>query len=87
MTLVDALARQEQSRGWSAFTSLNTLTAAKNRILSRWPDVVPDPPEKDRERLVQEMRERMETNHWVDAHMSLAIAAGRRCSPGTQEPR
>jgi hypothetical protein len=53
------------------------LAAAAHRILSRWPDVVADPPERDRERLVSEMLRRLETGDWKGARMSFVTSAAR----------
>jgi hypothetical protein len=56
---------------------LKILEAKKERILNRWPEVVPTPPEKDRERLVQEMRRRLTKDQWDHTHMSLVTSAAR----------
>lgn len=56
---------------------LKTLESKKERILNRWPDVVVTPPEKDRERLVQEMRRRLKDSDWDDTKMSLVTSAAR----------
>jgi hypothetical protein len=53
------------------------LAAAAHRILSRWPDVVADPPERDRERLVSEMLRRLGTKDWKGARMSFVTSAAR----------
>jgi EH_Signature domain len=53
------------------------LAAAAHRILSRWPDVVADPPERDRERLVAEMLRRLKTGDWKGARMSFVTSAAR----------
>ena len=53
------------------------LAAAARRILSRWPDVVADPPEHDRERLVTEMLRRLSTGDWKGARMSFVTSAAR----------
>jgi hypothetical protein len=60
-----------------ALPDLKILEARKERILSRWPDVVATPPEKDRERLVQEMRRRLEDEQWDETPMSLVTSAAR----------
>jgi EH_Signature domain len=54
-----------------------SLAAAARRILSRWPDVVADPPEHDRERLVTEMLRRLSTGDWKGARMSFVTSAAR----------
>ncbi|MHC2371313.1 hypothetical protein ACVIQT_005961 [Bradyrhizobium diazoefficiens] len=53
------------------------LTAAAHRILSRWPDVVVDPPERDRERMVTEMLRRLKSGDWKDTRMSFVASAAR----------
>jgi len=53
------------------------VAAAADRILSRWPDVVAEPPERDRERLVMEMLRRLESWDWTGARMSLVTSAAR----------
>lgn len=60
-----------------ALSDLKTLEAKKEAILNRWPDVVATPPEKDRERLVQEMRRRLVEDQWDDTQMSLVTSAAR----------
>jgi len=56
---------------------ITQLEAKKDRILSRWPDVVVTPPEKDRERLVQEMLRRLTDNKWDDTPLALVTSAAR----------
>jgi hypothetical protein len=53
------------------------LAAAAHRVLSRWPDVVADPPERDRERLVAEMFRRLKSGDWKGARMSFVTSAAR----------
>ena len=60
-----------------AITSLNALISAAARVRNRWPDVLPDAPEDDRERLVQKVRRRLEDDHWEGTRMSLVISAAR----------
>lgn len=66
---------------------LKTLGAKSHRILARWPDVIAMPPEKDRERLVQEMRRRLETQIWDDTPMSLVTAAAHALFDGERRAR
>ncbi|TXL70257.1 hypothetical protein FHP25_35395 [Vineibacter terrae] len=47
------------------------------RIMARWPDVVANPPEKDRERLVVMVRDRLDRDEWKDTKLSLITSAGR----------
>jgi hypothetical protein len=56
---------------------MNPLASAVERILRRWPDIVPEPPERDRERLVAEMKRRLDGEDWAGARMSLVMAAAR----------
>lgn len=58
-----------------ALPDLKLLVSGKNRILDRWPDVVPTPHEKDRERLVQEMFRRWKDAQWDDTPMSFVTSA------------
>ncbi|MBR1216413.1 hypothetical protein JQ557_00300 [Bradyrhizobium sp. U87765 SZCCT0131] len=53
------------------------MVAAAERVLSRWPDVVADPPENDRERLVMEMLRRVERWDWRGVRMSFVASAAR----------
>lgn len=45
--------------------------------MSRWPDVIANPPEKDRERLVAIVRERYEREDWEGTRLSLMTSAAR----------
>jgi len=60
-----------------ALPALNRLWSATERILSRWPDVVANPPERDREKLVAEINRRFQSNDWTDTPMSLVTSAAR----------
>lgn len=60
-----------------ALPGLNTLRAAVERVQTRWPDVVADPPERDRERLVTEMMRRLQEEDWEGLTMQLATSAAR----------
>lgn len=51
------------------------LNAAITRVLARWPDVVSEPPERDREALVQQMMARISSGNWEGAHVSFVLAA------------
>ncbi|MDA9505849.1 hypothetical protein XI09_14640 [Bradyrhizobium sp. CCBAU 11386] len=53
------------------------LAAAARRILSHWPDVVADPPERDRDRLVTEMSRRLQAGDWKGVRMSFVTSAAR----------
>ncbi|MCA8926996.1 MAG: hypothetical protein KDC18_02935 [Alphaproteobacteria bacterium] len=56
---------------------LTRLAAAANRVHTRWPDVVPDPPERDHERIIAEMRELLERDDWRDVKLSFVLRALR----------
>lgn len=58
-----------------ALGAINHLASAAERILNRWPDVVADPPERDRERIVQEVLRRLDAGDWAGARMSQVTAA------------
>ncbi|MCY1315325.1 Signature domain protein [compost metagenome] len=45
--------------------------------MSRWPDVIANPPEKDRERLVAIIRDRYERDDWEGTRLSLMTSAAR----------
>lgn len=53
--------------------SLELLEREKNSILNRWPDVVAEPAENDRERLVQQMLRRLD-GKWDDTPLSLVTS-------------
>lgn len=57
--------------------ALKPLAAAAERVLQRWPDVVPNPPERDREGLVQRMKAHLDQDRWAGVRMSLVSAAAR----------
>lgn len=61
----------------TALPTLNRLISTTDRIMSRWPDAVRNPPERDREKLVQEVRERLDANNWRGAKMYLVTSAAR----------
>ena len=58
-------------------TQLQTLTAATDRILHKWPDMVIETPEHDREKLVLEVNRRVNNDDWRDTKMSLVCSAAR----------
>jgi len=58
-----------------ALSSLNPLASAAERILARWPDVVKEPADADRERIVLEMKRRLEENDWRDLRTSFVTTA------------
>jgi len=60
-----------------ALPAINRLASAAERILSRWPDVVGNPPERDRDKIVAEVKRRMVDDDWRDTPMSLVTSAGR----------
>lgn len=60
-----------------ALPATNRLASTTERILSRWPDVVANPPERDREKLVAEINRRLLNDDWSDTPMSLVTSAAR----------
>lgn len=54
---------------------LTRLIAAKKRVLDRWPDIVPDPPERDHEAIILQMLTLLESNRWEDVKMSFVLRA------------
>lgn len=54
---------------------MTRLIAAKIRVLDRWPDIIPDPPERDHEAIVLQMLALLERNNWVDVKMSFVLRA------------
>ncbi|CEJ15913.1 hypothetical protein BN1110_06263 [bacterium YEK0313] len=53
------------------------LRAAVGRVLARWPDIVADPPENDREKLVREMLRRLDDDDWSDLPTAFVTKAAR----------
>lgn len=76
MTLYKSLAQKRQFVS-PALPALNSLVSRAERIMSRWPDVIANPPEKDRERLVAIVRERYERDDWEGTRLSLMTSAAR----------
>lgn len=60
-----------------ALADTSRLRAAAGRVLQRWPDVVTEPPENDRDRLVDEMRRRLAADDWDDLPTSFVTRAAR----------
>lgn len=54
---------------------LTRLIAAKKRVLDRWPDIVPDPPERDHEAIILQMLVLLDSNRWEDVKMSFVLRA------------
>ncbi len=54
---------------------LTRLIAAKKRVLDRWPDIVPDPPETDHEAIILQMLALLDRNIWEDVKMSFVLRA------------
>lgn len=54
---------------------LTRLIAAKKRVMDRWPDIVPDPPERDCEAIIIQMLALLESNRWEDIKMSFVLRA------------
>lgn len=60
-----------------ALPHLNRLASAAARVLARWPDVVRDTADGDREALVQLILGRVVTDRWEGAKLSSVTAAAR----------
>ncbi len=60
-----------------ALADPSRLRASARRVLERWPDVVAEPPENDRDRLVEEMRRRLVEDDWEDLPTSFVTRAAR----------
>ena len=54
---------------------LTRLIAAKKRVLDRWPDIVPDPPERDQAAIISQMLALLQSNRWEDVKMSFVLRA------------
>jgi len=74
MKLSDRMRKRVEFRP-VALGAVNHLASAAERILNRWPDVVADPPERDRERIVQEVLRRLDAGDWAGARISQVTAA------------
>lgn len=59
----------------SPFSSLAPIAAATERVLARWPDAVKEPQDNDRERIVAEMKRRLEESDWRDLQTSFVTSA------------
>lgn len=58
-----------------ALAAPKQLQSAIERVHRRWPNIVVEPRERDRERLVREMRRRLETNDWSGVTISDVTSA------------
>lgn len=58
-----------------SLADIKDLGSAKDRILSRWPDIIVRPPERDRDRLVAEMLQHLEQDRWDGVRTSFVTAA------------
>ncbi|RVU13994.1 EH signature domain-containing protein [Methylobacterium oryzihabitans] len=76
MSLDDILSRLRLPEP-PALPNLKVLTATAERVVQRWPDVVPDPPERDRDALVRRMQAHLAQERWDDVTMSFVGQVGR----------
>lgn len=53
------------------------LRRAVERVSARWPDVVPEPREEDKDALVRALLRRIETNNWAECRLRDVTAAAR----------
>ena len=74
MSLADVLGQLQPYRP-RALPSMMPIVTAVERVLARWADVVKEPPESDRERIVMEMKRRLEEDDWRDLHTSFVTSA------------
>lgn len=58
-------------------TSLESVFSACQRVLARWPNIIPDTDEKDRENLIRLMLNKLKTNDWEGIKISKVTAAAR----------
>ncbi|PTM60090.1 EH signature domain-containing protein [Phreatobacter oligotrophus] len=72
-----ALLKQPPGFNPPALAEPAQLRAAIGRVLARWPDIVADPPENDREKLVQEMLRRLDEDDWSDLPTAFVTKAAR----------
>jgi hypothetical protein len=74
---------------WSvpAIAHSKVLSAAVQGVLKRWPDVVPEPDEKDREILVQTVKSKLDNDDWKGTRMSLMVSAARALFDETRRVR
>lgn len=86
MSLNDRLARARPI-DLPALPNPKSLAAAAGRVLHRWPDAAPDPPERDREQLVQRMLAHLAQDRWDGVPMSLVTAAARAVFDGERRRR
>ena len=70
-----------------ALPDLELVATAAGRVLSRWPDVVAEPPETERERLVTALRQRVESDDWAETPLSLVLAAAHALYDRTRRER
>lgn len=54
---------------------LTAVQRAVHRVMTTWPNVVVAPEEKDRERLVQEMKGRLDGCNWEGARVAMVCRA------------
>ena len=64
MRASDQLKRGENALSGGVLPALTHLERAVRRVLDRWPDVKPEPPEKERNALAREMLGRVERSDW-----------------------
>ncbi|BAQ44676.1 EH signature domain-containing protein [Methylobacterium aquaticum] len=76
MSLDDILARLRIPEP-PALPNLKVLTATAERVLQRWPDVVADPLESDRDALVRRMQIHLAEDRWDDVTMSFVGQVAR----------
>lgn len=77
MNLNQRLNRPADGFSPPAVPSLNNVLSAINRVMNRWPDVIADVSEQDRERLVRQILTKYETGNWEGTRLSTVTSAAR----------
>lgn len=77
LTLADLLHRGLPTPTSPGLPDIDPLVTVARRVLDRWPNIVREPPEKDRERLVQIVLRKLESGNWDGTKLSLVTSAGR----------
>lgn len=57
--------------------ALNKLTSSANRVHDRWPDILPNTPDRDREAIVVRMASRIRNNDWDACTVTAVTRAAR----------
>ena len=77
MKLSETLGKRITHPQFVTLARFKKVEAAIEAIMDRWPDIVAEPPENDREKIVAAIFDRLKNNSWADTNMSLVLAAAR----------